>query len=155
MYYDRGDIPIKMEYLTGGSKISWTIELDKIDYSLYLPLFFDGLCETKHPYKTYARQGCYDLINHGGEKVYPVIPQLIIPIKSKDVKDQTEMVDEYLRLSSSLPDALNTRNIEIMCVTMKIIQLIVMSSDYAGQALVPFYRQLLPMLNVFKGKNCK
>lgn len=83
MYYDRGDIPIKMEYLTGGAKISWTVDLDKIDYNLYLPLFFDGLCETQHPYKTYARQGCHDLINHGGEKVYPVIPQLIIPIKSK------------------------------------------------------------------------
>ena len=83
MYYDRGDIPIKMEYLTGGSKISWTVDLDKIDYNLFLPLFFDGLCETQHPYKTYARQGCHDLINHGGEKVYPVIPQLIIPIKSE------------------------------------------------------------------------
>lgn len=82
MYYDRGDIPIKMEYLTGGPKICWTIDLDKIDFNLYLPLFFDGLCETQHPYKTYARQGCHDLINHGGEKVYPVIPQLIIPIKS-------------------------------------------------------------------------
>lgn len=83
MYYDRNDIPIKMEYLTGGNKISWTIDLDKIDYNLYLPLFFDGLSETEHPYKTYARQGCTDLIIHGGEKVYPVIPQLIIPIKSR------------------------------------------------------------------------
>lgn len=83
MYYDRGDIPIKMEYLTGGQKVSWTVNLDTIDFNLTLPLFFDGLCETKHPYKTYARQGCFDLINNGGEKVYPVIPQLIIPIKSE------------------------------------------------------------------------
>lgn len=83
MYYERGDLPIKMEYLTGGDKIGWTIEFEKLDYSLYLPLFFDGLSETQHPYKTYARQGVQDLLAHGGDKIYPVIPQLIIPIKSK------------------------------------------------------------------------
>lgn len=82
MYYDRGDLPIKMEYLTGGDKIAWTVDIDKLDYSLYLPLFFDGLSELKHPYKTYARQGVQDLLANGGDKIYPVIPQLIIPIKS-------------------------------------------------------------------------
>lgn len=82
MYYDRGDLPIKMEYLTGGEKIAWTVDIDKLDFSLYLPLFFDGLSETKHPYKTYARQGVQDLLSSGGDKIYPVIPQLIIPIKS-------------------------------------------------------------------------
>lgn len=71
-----------MLYLTGGDKLSWTVDLDKLDYSMYLPLFFDGLSEQKHPYKTYARQGVEDLLNNGGDKILPVIPQLIIPIKS-------------------------------------------------------------------------
>lgn len=83
MYYDRGDLPIKMEYLTGGEKISWLADINKLDYSLYLPLFFDGLSEIKHPYKTYARQGVRDLLNSGGDKIHSVIPQLIIPIKSR------------------------------------------------------------------------
>lgn len=83
MYYERGDLPIKMEYLTGGDKIGWKMEFEKLDYSLYLPLFFDGLSETQHPYKTYARQGVHDLLAYGGDKIYPVIPQLIIPIKSE------------------------------------------------------------------------
>ncbi len=73
-----------MAYLCGGEKISWTVDIEKLDYSLYLPLFFDGLSETKHPYKTYARQGVQDLLRSGGDKIYPVIPQLIIPIKSKE-----------------------------------------------------------------------
>jgi len=30
-----------------------------------------------------------------------------------------------------------------------------MSSDLVGPALVPFYRQLLPMFNAFKVKNCR
>lgn len=25
MYFDRGDLPIKMEYLCGGDKIGWTV----------------------------------------------------------------------------------------------------------------------------------
>uniref|UniRef100_A0A1B0CV06 Parkin coregulated gene protein homolog n=1 Tax=Lutzomyia longipalpis TaxID=7200 RepID=A0A1B0CV06_LUTLO len=131
MFYDRGDLPIKMDYLIGGFKIAWTVDIDKLDYGLYLPLFFDGLSETQHPYKTYARQGVQDLLAHGGDKIYPVIPQLIIPIKN----------------------ALNTRNNETMCVTLKIIQQLVMSSDLVGPALVPFYRQLLPMFNAYKVKN--
>uniref|UniRef100_A0A1B0DJZ8 Uncharacterized protein n=1 Tax=Phlebotomus papatasi TaxID=29031 RepID=A0A1B0DJZ8_PHLPP len=62
MYYDRGDLPIKMDYLIGGFKIAWTVDIDKLDYGLYLPLFFDGLSETQHPYKTYARQGMIPMI---------------------------------------------------------------------------------------------
>ncbi|EDW40107.1 GL21291 [Drosophila persimilis] len=131
MYFDRGDLPIKMEYLCGGDKIGWTLDIDKLDYSLYLPLFFDGLAETKHPYKTYARQGVTDLLLAGGEKIHTVIPQLILPLKN----------------------ALSTRNLEVMCTTLKIIQQLVMSSDQVGPALVPFYRQLLPMFNAFKVKN--
>ncbi|XP_037033441.1 parkin coregulated gene protein homolog isoform X2 [Bradysia coprophila] len=131
IYFDRGDLPIKMAYLCGGEKISWTVDIEKLDYSLYLPLFFDGLSETKHPYKTYARQGVQDLLRSGGDKIYPVIPQLIIPIKN----------------------ALNTRNLDVMCITLKVLQQLVMSSDLIGQALVPFYRQLLPMFNAYKVKN--
>lgn len=55
-----------------------------MDYHNYLPLFFDGLCETVHPYEFFARQGVHDMMEHGGgAKILPVIPQLIIPIKSE------------------------------------------------------------------------
>lgn len=50
-------------------------------------------------------------------------------------------------------DALNTQNLPVMCETMKILQQLVMSSDLVGPAMVPFYRQLLPMFNIFKEKN--
>ena len=122
-----------MEYLIGSEKISWTVDIEKLDYSLYLPLFFDGLSETKHPYKTFARQGVEDLLSNGGDKIYPIIPQLIIPIKN----------------------ALNTKNIEVMSTTMKIIQQLVTSSDLVGPALVPFFRQLLPVFNAYKSRNSK
>ena len=59
------------------------MEIEKLDYHHYLPLFFDGLREIEHPYEFFARQGVHDMLEHGGVKILPVIPQLIIPIKSK------------------------------------------------------------------------
>ncbi len=65
------------------------VEIEKLDYHHYLPLFFDGLCETVHPYEFFARQGVHDMLEHGGPKIQPVIPQLIIPIKSKSWRVST------------------------------------------------------------------
>lgn len=59
------------------------VEIDKLDYHHFLPLFFNGLSETTHPYAVLARQGVHDMLEHGGPRILPVIPQLIMPIKSK------------------------------------------------------------------------
>ncbi|XP_072884478.1 parkin coregulated gene protein isoform X3 [Hemitrygon akajei] len=107
------------------------VEIEKLDYHHYLPLFFDGLCETSHPYEFFARQGVHDMLEHGGTKILPVIPQLIIPIKN----------------------ALNTRNKHVICTTLKILQHLVVSGERVGEALVPYYRQILPILNLFKNMN--
>nr|KAG5711231.1 hypothetical protein BaRGS_004875 [Batillaria attramentaria] len=106
-FYERGDFPIALEHDTKGNKIAWKVEIEKLDYHHYLPLFFDGLCETEHPWEFFARQGVHDMLEHGGSKILPVIPQLIIPIKT----------------------------------------------DMVGEALVPYYRQILPVMNIFKNKN--
>jgi len=71
------------------------------------------------------------MLEKGGAKVLPVIPQLIIPIKT----------------------ALNTRDNEIIAITLKILQALVTCSDTIGEALVPYYRQILPMMNLFKQVN--
>lgn len=130
-FYERGDFPIALEHDTKGNKIAWKVEIEKLDYHHYLPLFYDGLCETEHPYEFFARQGVHDMLEHGQTKILPVIPQLIIPIKS----------------------ALSTRNPQVMCTTLKVLQHLVVSAEMVGEALVPYYRQILPVLNIFKGKN--
>jgi hypothetical protein len=56
-FYERGDFPIALEHDTKGNTIAWKVEIEKLDYHHYLPLFFDGLCETAHPYEFFARQG--------------------------------------------------------------------------------------------------
>ena len=49
--------------------------------------------------------------------------------------------------------ALNTRDVEIICVTLQVLQALVKCSDTIGEALVPYYRQILPIMNLFKTKN--
>ncbi|XP_015203880.1 parkin coregulated gene protein isoform X1 [Lepisosteus oculatus] len=132
-FYERGDFPIALEHDTKGNRIAWKVEIEKLDYHHYLPLFFDGLCETVHPYEFFARQGVHDMLEHGGTKILPVIPQLIIPIKN----------------------ALNTRNKQVICTTLKVLQHLVVSGEMVGEALVPYYRQILPILNIFKNMNTK
>jgi len=133
-FYERGDLPIALEHDTKGNKIAWKVEIEKLDYHHYLPLFYDGLKNIKHPYRFFAYQGIHDMLEHGGPKVLPVVPQLVIPIR----------------------DALRTRNPDVVCTTLKILQHLISSSELIGLALVPYYRQILPVLNLLRGsnKNC-
>ena len=54
-----------------------------LDYHHYLPIFFEGIREKQEPYRFLSVQGTFDMLDKGGAKVLPVIPQLIIPIKGK------------------------------------------------------------------------
>ena len=68
-----------------------------------------------------------DVLQRGGSKILPVVPQLIMPLK----------------------EALNTRDPDILCRVMQIISALIKSTDMVGEALVPYYRQLLPVFNLF------
>lgn len=50
-------------------------------------------------------------------------------------------------------DALNLRNRQVICVTLKVLQHLVVSAEMVGEALVPYYRQILPIMNIFKNMN--
>jgi hypothetical protein len=130
-FYDRGDLPIQIFHGAVGGKVAWKVDIDKLDYHHYLPIFFDGCREKEDPYRYLAVQGTYDMLDKGGSKILPVVPQLIIPIKT----------------------ALNTRDPELMTTMMKIIQTLILSGEMIGEALVPYYRQILPIFNIYKNKN--
>ena len=60
------------------------VPISQLDYNHYLPLFFDGLRETEHPWEFFARQGVHDMLEHGTrDNIVRVIPQIIIPVKGK------------------------------------------------------------------------
>ncbi|KAG5442258.1 Parkin coregulated protein [Clonorchis sinensis] len=130
-FYERGDFPLALEHDSRGSKIAWKVDLEKIDYHYYLPLFFEGLAETEHPYALFALNGVHDLLKRGDGRVLPVVPQLIIPIKK----------------------ALELKNHKVCCTVLKALQHLVVCENMIGEALVPYYRQILPVLNKFINKN--
>ena len=130
-FYERGDLPLYMEHSASGCKLKWKLKPGELDFHYYLPKFFDGIREKEEPYRFIAVQGSYELLDNGGTKILPVIPQLIIPIKV----------------------ALNTRDPEIVAITLKLIQKLVLSAPMVGEAMVPYYRQILPVFNLFKNKN--
>lgn len=107
------------------------VDIEKLDYHHYLPIFFDGIREKEEPYRFLSIQGIFDMLEHGGSKILPVIPQLIIPIKT----------------------ALNTRDPQVICTVLKVLQQMVVSGEMIGEALVPYYRQILPIFNIFKNAN--
>lgn len=41
----------------------------------------------------------------------------------------------------------------VQVIVLKVIQQLVVSGEMIGEALVPYYRQILPVLNIFKNKN--
>lgn len=130
-FYDRGDLPIKVDHQGSVTKIHWKISPEQLDYHHYLPIFFDGLREKIDPYRFLSIMGTYEMLEKGGPKILPVIPQLIIPIKT----------------------ALNSRDPDVVQVTLKVLQKLVTSGEMVGEALVPYYRQILPVFNLYKSKN--
>lgn len=137
-FYERGDLPIQVDHGGVANRLAWKVDIPKLDFHHYLPIFFDGLRETELPYSFVAEQGVMDMLEAGAHKVLPVIPQLIIPLKT----------------------ALNTRDPDVIVKVLKILQALVNcdvqvsgGAGLIGQALVPYYRQILPVLNIFINKN--
>ena len=133
-YYERGDLPVQIEHGGVHNRIAWKVAIEKLDFHHYLPIFFDGLREVEMPYAFLSEQGVYDMMQVGSSKIVPVIPQLIIPIKT----------------------ALNTRDRSVIAKVLKVLQALVKcdnEQNLVGQALVPYYRQILPVLNIFIRQN--
>lgn len=124
--YERSDLPL---IVAAGSKhaLVWKVPVASLDFHHYLPVFASGLREVEEPYRFIAEAGFDALLAGGGEdKVLPVIPQLIVPLK----------------------DALATRDERVVVRTMKAVAALAKLGPRAGAALVPYYRQLLPVASL-------
>jgi hypothetical protein len=133
-YYVRGDLPIQIQH-GAANKIGWKCELSSLDYNHFLPIFLEGIREKEDPYRFLAVQGTYDILSAITEdKLLPVIPKTVLPLKH----------------------ALATRDRDVIATVCKIIQTMLVvkeGSRIIGQAFVPFYRNLLPVLGIFKAAN--
>jgi hypothetical protein len=135
--YERGDLPVNIKH--GAVKsLEWKIPPEKVDYHHFLPCFIEGLREKTDPYAFVAIHGTRALIEKGAAMLLPVIPQIIMPLKQAFVtRDPATVVkaldclQQLVKIRSGATDAHATP---------------------IGEALVPYYRQLLPMLNLYKSK---
>ena len=108
------------------------MDLAELDYHHYLPIFASGLREVEEPFRFIAEHGFLDLLRAGGErKVLPVVPQLILPMKN----------------------GFGTRDEAVVLRSLKALAALADLGPAVGAALVPFYRQLLPPIGVFMGKD--
>lgn len=131
-YYDRGDIPVKIEHCGSLNKIDWVEKPEEIDLKRYFPSFVEGLREKLDPYRFIAILGSFELIEkNSSEKIIECIPLIILPLKI----------------------SLNTKDPEIIAVVCKFIQKLLHTHAEAGKHLVPYYRQLLPIFNIMKSCN--
>ncbi|KAK2714924.1 hypothetical protein QYM36_009804, partial [Artemia franciscana] len=126
--YDCGDLPAAVLHDSQGRKISWKTNPDTLDPTIYVPLFLDGLCETSKPYDVLSRSGSYDLIGRFCDRIPGFIQLVVSPIRR----------------------AFNSRNPQIICVTLTALEQIAQSSRESGKALIPYLRVLLPVLNMFR-----
>ena len=134
-FYDRGDLPLIVNFHGATRKLTWKVAIELLDFHHYLPIFFEGLREVEEPYKFMADKSIDDLLENCPQKVLPVLPQLIMPIKCK-----------------RYADALSTKHPDIIVRTLKKLQKLVQCGNGIGEALVPYYRQILPVMNMFKNK---
>lgn len=65
-FYERGDLPIAVDHRGSKNVIAWKVEIEKLDYHHYLPIFFDGIRETQEPYRFLAVKGVEDMLKVGG-----------------------------------------------------------------------------------------
>lgn len=133
-FYERHDLPIGV--LHGNSPgVEWKVEPERLDYVYHLPIFFDGLLEKNEPYNVLAYHGLQDLINAAKGKepslLCPAIPSIILPLKR----------------------TLRTKDPWIICRAINILQLMLRADPRVGELLVPYYRQILPVFNLFRAVN--
>lgn len=81
------------------------------------------------PCRLLAVKGCEELLTKCGERVLPVIPQLVLPLKA----------------------ALKSADRDVVATALRMLQLLARACPRAGEALLPYYRQLLPPLNRWGG----
>ncbi|GAB9469171.1 hypothetical protein Gpo141_00006459 [Globisporangium polare] len=130
--YQRNELPIMIESRAGGNTLRWTQPITEIDYAKYLPLFLEGLTEKAHPYSFLAREGAFQLLQFG--------------------KSRPDKVVECLhRVIPAVRAALDTHESKYIRDALTILQELT-QTPRVGPLLVPYYRQLLPVLNMFKNK---
>ena len=132
--YERGDVPARVEHGTGRLSLRWRRDIYSPTGGFLdlLPLFFDGLCETAHPFRFLAVRGCEELLVAAKARALPLLPLLVPPLRR----------------------ALVSRDRAVVATGLLMLQCLVNTVPGAGLALLPHYPRLLPSLRLLSRLPC-
>ncbi|KAG6603075.1 tRNA uridine 5-carboxymethylaminomethyl modification enzyme MnmG [Phytophthora cinnamomi] len=132
--YARNELPIMIEGGKGGGKagLRWTAPMEDLDFSKYFPLFVDGMREKAFPFSFLAREGAFQLAAFAQ-------------------RHPNKLVDCLHRVIPALRTNLETRDNGALRDALLLLQQLAQTPG-VGPLLVPYYRQVLPILNMFKSK---
>ncbi|EEY54072.1 uncharacterized protein PITG_20286 [Phytophthora infestans T30-4] len=132
--YARNELPIMIEGGKGGGKsgLRWMAPMEDLDFGKYFPLFVDGMREKAFPFSFLAREGAFQLAAFAQ-------------------RHPNKLVDCLHRVIPVLRTNLETRDDRALRDALLLLQQITQTAG-VGPLLVPYYRQMLPILNLFKSK---
>jgi len=81
-YLERGDLPAKVETRGGGgNKLVWIQDPTTLDLHVFLPVFLDGIRESKAQLRFMAVEGTFELLEQAGTQLVDMLGLLIKPLK--------------------------------------------------------------------------
>lgn len=126
--FERGDLPCVLKHQGAKLALSWKVPIESLDLDHYLPLFVDGIRERKFPCHFISFEGAMSILQQGSAtNITNAIRKLIIPLK----------------------EALSTKEPGTVVRALRIIKELLIVAPLAGERLVPYYRQLLPVVAIF------
>lgn len=98
------------------------------------------------PYQLVAQQGIMNMIHHGGTQQEHSSGQILACLQE----------DQIMNLVTPIKDNLFTRVPETMKATLLVLKELVRACPMVAESLVPYYRQILHVCNLFISKriNC-
>ncbi|GIY63948.1 parkin coregulated gene protein homolog [Caerostris darwini] len=105
------------------------VDINKVDFEYYLPIFADALDEPDFPFDILARDGTIEMLHVAKDRVLNVLPEVICGMKK----------------------ALRTENTKILMNVCAVLQKLATVSPLVSLALIRYYSTLLvPVFNKFR-----
>ena len=124
--YSLGGIPCHLQHGSTKLYLQWDLPFEKIDYFSILPICFEGIIETIHPYKFISRQSCKELLL--AENIN--VKEKIIPILNK--------------LFYSLRNGINSNDDDTFLFSCELCEILI---QIIGDSCIPYLNLILQKLN--------
>jgi hypothetical protein len=105
--YANGGIPCRLVHGSVKNRLTWNTPPDEVQFDPVLVILAEGLKESVHPFSFVSQAGFRELLEvpDAHEKVLPILPRLIQPIKNALVSDIDSVFENGLNALMQLSGA--------------------------------------------------